>query len=204
MRGSAQALIWVSVATSITVALASTGRMSAAFQTPKPSPTASPTTNPTAKTIADYQDRVKNYLSAQRKLSADIPKVPDKATPQQIDARQRELGKLVMAARKGVKQGEIFGPEMSALVRRLLAPIFKGPDGAKVRASIFDEPHPVVPAVNVRYPDEVPLSTMPPDIMRLLPALDPALEYRFIGRHLILLDVEAHLIIDVIDNAIPA
>jgi len=196
MRGSAQALIWMTLATSLTVGLAATDRMSATFQ--------APTTNPTAKTIADYQDRVKNYLAAQRKLSADIPRLPDKATPQQIDTRQRELGKLVMAARKGVKQGEIFGADMSALVRRLLAPIFKGPNGAKVRAAIFDEPHPVTPAVNVRYPDEVPLSTMPPDIMRLLPALDPALEYRFIGRHLILLDVDAHLIIDVIDNAIPA
>src|SRR4030095_4645399 len=141
--------------------------------------------NPTAKTITDYQERVKAYLAAQRKISAGIEKLPDKATPQQIDTRQRELGKLVMAARKGAKRGEIFGPDMSALVRQLLAPIFKGANGAKVRAAIFDEPHPVVPEVNVRYPDDVPLSTMPPDVMRLLPTVDPALEYRFIGRHLI-------------------
>ena len=165
--------------------------------------TPAPKTNPTAKTIADYQDRVKAYLDAQRKLSSGIAKLPDKATPQQIDTRQRELGKLVMSARKGVKRGEIFGADMTALIRRLLAPLFKGPDGAKVRAAIYDEPHPVIPEVNIRYPDDVPLSTMPPDIMKLLPSVDPALEYRFIGRHLILLDVDAHLIIDVIDNAIP-
>jgi hypothetical protein len=140
----------------------------------------------------------------QRKAGTGVPTLPANATPQQIDTRQRELGRRVVAARAGAKQGDVFGPDMPALVRKLLAPIFKGPDGKKVRAAIFDEPHPVVPAVNVRYPDEVPLSTMPPDIMRMLPALDEALEYRFIGRHLILLDVEAHLIVDVIDNAIPA
>ena len=205
MRGTAHALIWIAVATSMTVALSTTNRMSQAFQAPvnsQPKPQAS--VNPTAKTITDFQERVKAYLAAQRKISTDIARLPDKATPEQIDKRQRELGALIMAARKGIKPGDIFGPEMSALVRRSFAPLFKGPEGAKLRAAIFEEPHPVVPAVNVRYPDAVPLSTMPPDIMRLLPSLDPALEYRFIGRHLILLDVEAHLIIDVLDNAIPA
>jgi hypothetical protein len=58
--------------------------------------------------------------------------------------------------------------------------------------------------VNARYPDEVPLSTMPPDLLRVLPALDEGLEFRFVGRHLILLDVRSHLIVDVIDNAMPA
>ena len=195
MRSPARALIWTASAMALTVALATSDRMSEAFQAP---------VNPTAKTIADYQDRVKAYLTAQRKLSSGIPTLPDKATPQQIDARQREFGKLIMAARKGLKPGDLFGADMSALIRQSLAPLFKGPNGAKLRAAIFEEPHPVVPAVNVRYPDEVPLSTMPPDVMKQLPSLDPALEYRFIGRHLILLDVEAHVIIDVVSNAIPA
>ena len=194
MRAPARALIWLALATVITVAVATTSRMSAAFQAPP---------NPTAKIIFDYQERIKAYLAAQRKISSDLEKLPDKATPQQIDTRQRELGRRIMAARKSATRGEIFGAEMSALLRKQLAPLFKGPEGAKVRAAIYEEPHPVIPAVNIRYPDDVPLSTMPPDIMRMLPSLEPALEYRFIGRHLILLDVEAHLILDVIDNAIP-
>ncbi len=45
---------------------------------------------------------------------------------------------------------------------------------------------------------------MPPDVLRALPRLDEGLEFRFIDRHLILLDVKSHLIVDVIDNAIPA
>ena len=205
MCDPARALIWTAVATSMTVAVATSDRMAAAFQAPATSQAKPPAAaDPAAKTIADFQERVKAYLDAQRKISADIPKLPDKATPEQIDARQRDLGKRIMDARKGIKPGDIFGTEVSALVRRLLAPMFKGAEGARNRAAIFDEPHPVVPAVNVRYPDDVPLSTMPPDIMRVLPKVDPALEYRFIGRHLILLDVEAHVIVDVLANAIPA
>lgn len=196
MPGQTRALIWTAVATALIVALSTSDRISAAFQ--------QPTVNPTGKTIVEFQDRVKAYMAFQRKISADIPKLPSKATPQQIDQRQRELGKRIIAARAGVKQGDIFGPDMTALIRKLLAPIFAGAKGAAIREAIFDEPHPVLPAVNVRYPDDVALSTMPPDVMRLLPKIDDEVEYRFIGRHLILLDVEAHLIVDVIDNAIPA
>jgi hypothetical protein len=183
------------VGMAVVVALASSVRLSAVTQ--------EPAVNQAAKTMVDFQERVKGYLSLQRKISSDLPKLPAKATPQQIDVRQRELGRRMIAARAGAKQGDIFGADMSVLVRKLLAPIFKGAQGNKIRAAIFDEPHPVVPGVNVRYPDDVPLSTMPPDVMRLLPKLDDEIEYRFIGRHLILLDVEAHLILDVVDNAIP-
>ena len=160
--------------------------------------------NADAKTFADFQERVKDYLALRNKFAGGIEKLPEKATAQQMDTRQRALNKAVITARSTAKRGDIFGPTMPALVRRLLAPIFKGPDGKIIRESIFEEPHPVVPAVNVRYPDEVPLSTMPPDILKMLPALPGGLEFRFIGHHLILLDVEAHLIVDVIDNAMPA
>jgi hypothetical protein len=45
---------------------------------------------------------------------------------------------------------------------------------------------------------------MPPDILKALPKLDESLEFRFIGRHLILLDTPSHLILDVVDNAMPS
>ena len=151
-----------------------------------------------------FSKRVAGYLALQKKHTAALPAVPDKPTPKQLDDYQRALGQAIMQARKGARKGDVFGPDMPALIRRLLAPVFKGPEGAKVRAAIIDEPHPVIPAVNIRYPDEVPLSTMPPDVLRLLPKLEEGLEFRFVDRHLILLDVKSHLIVDVIDNAMPA
>jgi hypothetical protein len=57
--------------------------------------------------------------------------------------------------------------------------------------------------VGGRYPDEVPLSTMPPQVLAALPKVPEELEYRFIGRRLILLDVHAHLVVDYIDDALP-
>jgi hypothetical protein len=58
--------------------------------------------------------------------------------------------------------------------------------------------------VNGRYPDEVPLATMPARILKELPKLPKALEYRFVGTTLVLLDVPAHVIVDFIPNALPS
>ena len=56
-------------------------------------------------------------------------------------------------------------------------------------------------AVNGRYPDEVPLSTVPPQVLTSLPKMPEELEYRFIRDNLILLDPHAHIIVDFMDRA---
>ena len=160
--------------------------------------------NPDAVAVEAFTQRVGDYMALQKKTAGTLPNVPAKPTPKQLDDHQRELGKLMMQARAGARKGDVFGPAVSALIRRNLAPIFKGPEGARVRAAIIEEPHPAIPAVNARYPDAVPLSTMPPDVLKALPKIAEGLEFRFIGRHLILLDTQSHLIVDVVDNAMPA
>ena len=58
--------------------------------------------------------------------------------------------------------------------------------------------------VNARYPDSVPVTTVPVDVLQTLPKLTEDLEYRFIGDALILFDVHAHIIADYIEHAIPS
>ena len=57
--------------------------------------------------------------------------------------------------------------------------------------------------VNGRYPDTVPLTTIPPPVLQTLPKLTEDLEYRFIGDSLILLDAHAHVIADFIEDVLP-
>ena len=53
-------------------------------------------------------------------------------------------------------------------------------------------------------PSAVPwISTMPPDVLQKLPKMPEELEYRFVGRHLVILDTHSHLIADFVTNAIP-
>jgi hypothetical protein len=58
-------------------------------------------------------------------------------------------------------------------------------------------------AVNAPYPPNVPYTTLPPALLLRLPTLPDGLEYRFVGRALILRDVDAALIVDFLPNALP-
>jgi hypothetical protein len=161
--------------------------------------------NPNAKAIADFQEEVDEYLKLHRKIESTLPSLPKEATPEQIDAHQRELGRLIQQARKNAGPGDIFEREVRPVIRRVLYGLFTGPDGKKLREAIADEnPGETVKLiVNSRYPDTIPLSTVPPQILKALPPLPDELEYRFIQNSLILLDVRAHIIVDYLAAAVP-
>jgi hypothetical protein len=57
--------------------------------------------------------------------------------------------------------------------------------------------------VNAENPKEVPLSTVPHDGLLTLPPLTLDVQYRFAGKHLLLFDAKANIIIDFMLNAIP-
>jgi hypothetical protein len=187
----------------LVVVLAVGGFQAGSAQTPAP-------VNPDAAVIAEFQTRLKAYIALHEKQEATLPRQPNDATAAQINQHQRALERLIIAARAGAKPGDVFGPGMPALVRRLLKPVFAGEEGRQNRteATDPDEKSPDTPIrINARYPDSVPVSNMPPSVLAALPDLRASKEhevkYYFIGRHLILLDVHAHLIVDFIENAMP-
>ena len=163
-----------------------------------------PRVNADAKTMAEFTRRVDEYVALHKKLEGTIPDLPREATPKQIDEHQRALGKLIQQERANAKPGDLFTPEMRKIVRRLLGTVFRGPGGRQVKQSILDEyTEGARLAVNSRYPDEVPLSTVPPQVLQNLPTLPEDLEYRFVGDRLILLDSHAHIIADYVEKVFP-
>lgn len=171
-----------------------------------PTPPQGPPLHSTADlaTLTEFQRRINDYVALHRKVEDGLPKLPREATPKQIDDNQRELGKQIGTARAAAKQGDLLESEMQELVRRNFVRIFAGTEGAARRASVMDEnPLDIRLTVNQRYPDEVPLSTMPPEVLQILPKMPEELEYRFVGRYLVIMDAHAHLIVDFIPNAIP-
>ena len=159
---------------------------------------------PEAPVLADFDSRVKEYMDLHQKLEDTLPRLSKDSSPDEIDKHQRALERLVQQARKGVHPGTVFTPSMQALVRRVMADVFGGPDGAALKASIMDEnPGLRTLKVNARYPDTVPLSTVPPQVLQRLPKLPEELEFRFIGRHFILMDEHAHIIVDLTENVLP-
>ncbi len=165
-----------------------------------------PRVNTSASVMVSFKERVAEYAALQEKLSQSLPRLPAEATPQQIDAHQRALAELVRAARKNARLGELFTPDMQQEVRKLMAQVFKQrQDRRELRASIAEEnPRGIRLTVNGRYPDAVPLATMPPEVLQNLPALPEDLEYRFVGDSLILFDSRAHIVVDFMPRALPS
>jgi hypothetical protein len=161
--------------------------------------------NLNAKALHEFQEEVREYVELQRDLKKTVPDLPQEATPQQMYQHQRALQALIQTKRKGAKVGDIFERDVRPVLRRLLYAVFTGPDGKRLRASTREEnPGPAVKLViNGRYPDSVPLSTVPPQVLQILPPLPTELEYRFIDDQLILLDKDAQIIVDYLSGAVP-
>lgn len=161
--------------------------------------------NASAAAVAEFQKRVKEYMAIHEKAAGQVPALGQEASPAEVDRYQRAMAKLIGVARQKAQPGTVFAPEMQVFVRKLLEAVFSGADGKRLHSTIMDENPVGTPLqINGRYPDQVPLSTMPPDVLQSLPPLPKELEYRFVGRRLILLDVPAHLIVDFVENALPA
>jgi len=156
--------------------------------------------NPDAQVVADFKARIDKYVELRKKADDSAP--PLKKTPEAGEIRngQQGLAERVGAARSGAKHGDIFTPEISAHFRRLLHPELK----EKGTKSLIhdDNPGNFPFKVNAPYPEKEPLATVPPNVLASLPPLPKDIEYRFVGKHLILRDVRANLIIDYIPNAI--
>ena len=160
--------------------------------------------NRDAKVMAEFEERVKAYSTLHRELESTIPSLPKEATPQQINEHQMALAALIAKTRAKAAAGDIFSKDVRALFRRYLARVFQGPQGRDLRASIMDEnPGRLRLHINARYPESIPVASVPPQVLQALPKLPDDLEYRFIGDRLILHDVHAHTIVDLIDDAIP-
>lgn len=159
--------------------------------------------NPNAATLKEFMRRVDQYAALHKKLEGTLPSLPKQTNPTDIDQHERALAKLIQAQRKDAKQGDIFTLSMQALVRRLLRPVFAGPEGTHVRAEILDNEYKgnVTLTPNGRYPDEIPVSTVPPQVLSNLPKLAEELEYRFVRQNLILFDPHAHIIPDWVPQA---
>ncbi len=162
--------------------------------------------NPDAQLLADFKSRIDTYMALHNKLEKEAPPLKETKDPAQIKASQVVLAQKIREARRDAKPGEIFTPEIRQLLRRLMYPETKGPDGAETKAAMAEEKgelKDVKLKVNADYPDSAPLMTVPPNILAALPKLPEDLEYRFVNRHMILLDVHANIIVDYVVNAIP-
>jgi hypothetical protein len=151
-----------------------------------------------------FSDRVRDYLAVRDSADSKVPALKETSDPAKISEREKALGEAIAAARTTAKPGDIFTPEIVPEFKRLVKDDFA--QRAQVdRAAVLSEvPMKVSPKINEPYPTTLPLATVPPTLLLKLPTLPPELEYRFLGRHLILRDIKSNLIVDYISDIVPA
>lgn len=160
--------------------------------------------NADAALSVEFLKGVQQYVELHQKLEATLPPRPEHATPAEIQAHEDALAKLIVQARSRAKQGALLPQKVRAYLRRQIGGVLRGPDGAGIRQSIMeDNPGKVQLRVNARYPDGLPITTMPPPILGALPKLPEHVEYRFVGDRLVLLDLHAQLVMDYMTDALP-
>jgi hypothetical protein len=119
--------------------------------------------------------------------------------PAEISRAVHALAKRIRVARAGAQEGEIFTPTISVEFKNVL----RLEVNANTWAAIMDDnPGEFSNRINDTYSAERPLSTVPPNVLAVLPRLPADIQYRFVGRHLILLDTRASVILDRIPYAI--
>jgi hypothetical protein len=152
--------------------------------------------------VTEFQQRAKQYLDWREKTAGKTPSPAD--SPEKIVAGRRELANKVRVARASAKQGEIFTPKVSGYFRREIADTLNGPHGKEIRSSLrHAEPISIELQINQSYPENVPLQSTPPSLLLNLPELPKGLEYRILGRELVLRDSDANIIVDYVPDALP-
>ena len=184
----------------------------ASAQSARPKPPADPPVVMDPMVLEDFQQRVEHYIKFQRGIEKDIgAKQKPVDDPQVINRKEETLAGTIRANRRQAKPGDIFAPPIADEFRRLMNPELKGRRGSEIKEELKEDfgeeadegkPKPVPLKVNAKYPEGNPLPTVPANLLRALPTLPPDVEYRIIGKNLILRDVDANIIVDFIPRAI--
>jgi hypothetical protein len=151
----------------------------------------------------EYFDRVRAYIEIHKAADAKVPSLRNTDNPKDVSAREKALADAIRVLRAGAQQGDVFTPGASKEIAAIIVDDFTARPPRDQRAILIEVPMKSPPSINTDYPTKLPLATVPPALLLKLPTLPDDLEYRFLGRHLILRDIKANLIVDFIPDVVP-
>src|SRR5689334_10330616 len=148
--------------------------------------------------LKDFNERVQRYWDVHKKAEDAVPPIDKKKEPDPaaIVEHEQQFGTAIREARQNAKEGDIFTPAVQKVLISAIHQALSTGRGAEARRMILGEGNPKHPesrarvdlVVNAKYPPSAPLSTVPPSVLLKLPKLPEGLEYRFVGKDLLLYD----------------
>jgi len=154
----------------------------------------------------NFQRNVAEYVVLHQSLEREVPPVLITPDIGQIQRAVRALAVRIQIARVTARQSDIITPEVARMFRRQIATCLTPEqwkavfaDRARDEEDLPVEPPPL--RVNVEWPEQAPFDYVPPQLLRSLPTLPQELQYRIIGRSLVLWDHHANVIVDFLPGA---
>jgi hypothetical protein len=162
--------------------------------------------DPSTDAIAtkQFDDAIARYMALRNKLRSEVSGPVRDSSSTQVNDASDALAGAIQRARQDAQTGAIFGEPVAAVIKRRIADAVRTEKLVPVLADIDDEGEVSrSPRVHLRLPVSAQMATMPPSLLKVLPRLPKELEYRILGRDLVLRDVDASLILDYIPVAVP-
>ena len=159
-----------------------------------------------------FKSSVEEYVELHKSVRAGLPPLDVSSEPTHFLKASDRLASGIRDARAGARAGEVFNTVVTANFRARINYALRDPDRRKrivERLTEVEEdederpPAGWRPAVNGTL-DWFSTGATPHTILEALPELPDELQYRFVGLDLILLDVDANLIVDILPAAVSA
>lgn len=165
----------------------------------QPSPTCE------AAAVAEFSGRVRDYLRVRRDAARGLPHEQPFDDPGEALALRKALRQAIRDARPDARAGDLFTPRAAAAFRHIVAATAAAhqldPKDIVDALRAEREPGAKRPAVNRRYDWRLG-AWMWPALLHALPALPEDLQYRIVDNDLVLIDLQASLVVDILEDAI--
>lgn len=158
--------------------------------------------NPTGAAVLEFQKRLADYVKIHKQADGQVPSLSETSDPSKIASREIALGDAIRRLRAEAQPGDIFFAEIRPVLIKVIRDDFASRTATDRKALVEELPNMKL-TVNMVYPPKLPLGTVPARLLRVLPDLPPELEYRIIGRNLLLRDSKANIVVDFIRDVVP-
>lgn len=157
--------------------------------------------------VQQFHANIARYMAVKRDAVATVGAPLVSANCEAVLARTQALAAAIRTLRPAARTGDIFSADVQIAFRAVVAKSMAehGDTTARMKARATEdaiEPCEIRPAVHEAFPWQL-AAMMPPYLLSALPALPAGLQYRIVDRDLILLDLDANLVVDILKDALP-
>jgi hypothetical protein len=156
--------------------------------------------------LDEFQSSVARYVALRQYVAAALRPIPLSDHPSQVHDAIRSLHEAIRQARASAHEGDVFSPRVAGRLRARITTALE--TSQREGARLFDDvdedeqTNPVAAQVNQWFPWKAGAG-ISAKLISTLPPLPTPLEYRFVRRDLVLVDIDADIVVDILRNALP-